>query len=127
MAATTMNLLITPTFYDDVISPAVEVLVAEPKLRFQCCGTAKVAYKTDKRRRREGDARYAYGYERPCEAKTVWEIDGQFYCQRHTENFWKSHFVDEHRVTRLYDEDLQEALELMHVTRVQQPGLHRIK
>ncbi len=36
-----------------------------------------------------------------CTNQTHWRVDGHAYCKRHFDEFWESHFVEDHRVSRL--------------------------
>ena len=36
-----------------------------------------------------------------CTNQTHWLIDGKAHCKRHFDQFWDTHFVEDHRVVRL--------------------------
>lgn len=50
--------------------------------------------------KRKGRPKCCYPHSR-CTNQLFMVIDGQFYCYKHSEQFWDDHFIEDHHVIRL--------------------------
>lgn len=44
-------------------------------------------------------------YDGVCDNTVRWKIDSGYYCHKHAEIFWETHFVEDHEVIRLMKEN----------------------
>lgn len=42
-----------------------------------------------------------------CPNAVRWKIDSRYYCVKHAEVFWETHYIEEHEVVRLMRDDWQ--------------------
>jgi hypothetical protein len=89
-------------------STATTATIPRPRDRVRCSSTLN-EHSLEYQSRAGISSRYTY--ERSCVNRVRWMVDGKFLCSAHYEALWDSgEFVENHRIVRLYDEDIREAL-----------------